>query len=76
MLARMSYRTLVGAVGALGFVAVLAHTTAATQCPVRTVGPCQRVHELIMRPRAVTVTALPASPMHGDLPPIVVATLR
>ena len=76
MLARMPPRTLLGATGALAFVAVLAHTTAATQCPVRTVGPCQRVHELVMRPRVVGPVALAASPMRGGLPPIVVAALR
>jgi hypothetical protein len=76
MLAGMSPRTLFGAAGAFAFVAVLAHTTAATQCPVRTVGPCQRVHELVMRPRAVGPIVLAASPMRGGLTPIVVAALR
>jgi len=36
---------------AAAYAAFLAYTTAGTQCPVRSMGPCARVHQLLARAR-------------------------
>ena len=50
----------------VGFLAVLAHTTAATQCPAREQGACAKVHALMLKPPRVAepVTVI-AAPMPG-----------
>ncbi len=55
--ASMSLRTSLVAFGVVGFVAFLAHTTAATQCPARE-GACAKVHALMRgRPAAARIAA-------------------
>jgi hypothetical protein len=49
-----------------GYFGFVAHTTAGTQCPVRELGPCARVHALLLgppRPAATLPTIV--SPMRA-----------
>jgi len=62
----MRVRTLVGAALTVGFVAVVVvQATGAEQCPVRGQGSCARMHEMLMRPRAVGPVVLVATPMRA-----------
>jgi uncharacterized membrane protein YoaK (UPF0700 family) len=77
MLSPMRARTALAFAVVAGYVGFLAHTTAGTQCPMRTVGPCAAVHALFMRTRrpepAPLVVAL-ATPMRGHARPTDVST--
>lgn len=68
----MRARTVLGLAAAAAFVGFLAHTTAATQCPMREIGPCAKAHALIMRTRApappAPIMLALAAPMRGGAP--------
>jgi len=69
----MSVRTAAGILLVAGYLGFVAHTTAGTQCPMRELGPCARVHALLLGPpRPATTLATIASPMRardaGPLP--------
>ena len=48
----MRPRAVIGLAVAAGFVGFVAHTAAATQCPMRELGACAKVHVLLTRARA------------------------
>ena len=61
----MSVRTAAGLLLVAGYLGFVVHTTAGTQCPVRELGPCARVHALLLGPRPATTLATIASPMRA-----------
>jgi hypothetical protein len=62
----MSVRTAAGLLVVAGYLGFVAHTTAGTQCPVRELGPCARVHALLLGPpRPATTLPTIASPMRA-----------
>lgn len=67
----MRTRTALAFAVVAGYVGFLAHVTAGTQCPMRTVGPCAAVHALFMRTRAPEPAAFVAlaAPMRGHARP-------
>ncbi len=68
----MRPRAVIGLAVAAGFVGFVAHTAAATQCPMRELGACAKVHMLLTRARApepappVVLALVPA--MRGHVP--------
>ena len=66
MLSIVRIRTIVGLAAVAVFGLVLAHSTAALQCPAREPGACAKVHALMTATRArVTEPALAAAPMRA-----------
>jgi hypothetical protein len=65
----MRPRAVIGLAVAAGFVGFVAHTAAATQCPMRELGACTKVHMLLARTRAPEpappVMLALAQPMRG-----------
>ena len=64
--ALVGIRRLAGVMLAAGFVALVVHAAAATQCPAREPGACARVHALMLhRSAAASVVELATQPMRG-----------
>ena len=59
----MRMRTVAGLLLFAGWIGVLAHTSAATRCPARALGPCAQVHALMLRARPPLALRLAAAPM-------------
>jgi hypothetical protein len=62
----MRIRRLAGAMLTAGFVALVIHAAAASQCPAREMGACARVHAMLMQQPAPPATVeLATEPMRG-----------
>jgi hypothetical protein len=61
----MRMRRFAGMMLAAGFVVLVVHTAAATQCPAREPGACARVHAMLMQRPAVGPFALATEPMRA-----------
>src|SRR3954453_2271078 len=76
--AAMVVRSWITAAMIAGFVGVLAHTTAATQCPAREEGACAKVHALMLRrshPVMQVASVVPPMPAHAaEAAPLQVAS--
>jgi hypothetical protein len=63
----MRMRRLAGLVVALGFVGIVVHAAAASQCPAREPGACARVHAMLMQRPALPATIdLATQPMRAS----------
>jgi hypothetical protein len=78
MLALVRVRTMVALGGAAVYVALLAHTTGAVQCPAREPGACAKIHAQMMatrfRPADPLLAAVPMRAPTGA-PPMLLAAV-
>ncbi len=56
-----------GLAAAAAYVAVVVHATAGVQCPARQLGPCAKVHAMLMTARSGGTQPLLAAPMRAGI---------